>query len=375
MARRSDARNRPRTAALVSLLVALTMGLVGCSSGPPVSEQAGQEVAALGDALAEAVILSYQASQGRAEADAGTAAVNDARTLTLQLSETSASLAGEAQALSLGLVELANRAIVWVGQSEYERAEKLRLEEFIPLAAQFETALAGPAVEPVAVASSAPLSTGQAVAILSGIAAVGLLVYARYRRGDIPDPVVEARKRKAERSGHVEPPKERKWSDITTFVETPIEEIPSEGEDVGRSTRARTMEVDLRELLMTALHQIKDYGWDMSIVCPELKIMADPVKLRHAVLAALGNAFLGGARRAGIIVEDLEGDVVLTIGRDAPPSSEDAEGFANRFANQVSLALGESDHEWSFIADEEVSMMSVSLGRKVGADEVSEPVA
>ena len=359
------------------MLTLLALTVVGCSTGPTVTEQAGQSVSELEAVLAEAVILSYQASQGRTEPDAGTAAVTEARALTLQLSETSASLEGEAQALSLDLVDLANQAIRWVGQSEYERAEKLRLEEFNPMAEQFNAVLTAPATEPVAAAVASPTSwsSGKAIAALSGIAVIGLLVYARYRRGDVPDPVVEARKRKAERSGRPHEAIDRRWSDITTFVETPIEAIPSEGEDLGRSTKARTMEVDLRELLMTALHQIKDYGWDMSIVCPELKVMADPVKLRHAVLAALGNAFPGGAQRAGIIVEDLEGDIVLTIGRDAPPSSEDAEGFANRFANQISLALGESDHEWSFIADEEVSMMSVSLGRKVGADEVSEPVA
>ena len=359
------------------LLAVVAIVMVGCADAESATrERASEEVSALGDALAEAVILSYEASRGRAEPDAGTNAVNAARTLTLQLSETSGSLDGEAQTLSLGLVELANRAIVWVAQSEYERAEKLRLEEFNPAAEQFNAALAAPDVEPVAVAASTSTSwNSKAIAALSGIALLGVLVYARYRKGDVPDPVVEARKRKAERSGRTHEPKERKWSDITPLADTPPEESPTDGADSGRFTKARTMEVELRELLMTALHQIKDYGWDMSVVCPELKIMADPVKLRHAVLAALGNAFLGGARRAGIIVEDLEGDVVLTIGRDAPPNSKDAEDFAERFSNQVMLALGDGDREWSFIADDEVSMMSISLGRKVGADEVSEPVA
>ncbi len=361
------------------LLVVLAIVVVGCADAESATrERATEEVSALGDALADAVLLSYQASQGREEPDAGTNAVNEARTLTLQLSETSSSLEAEAQTLSLELVELANRAIVWVAQSEYERAEKLRLEEFNPAAEQFNAALDAPDAEPVAVAASTSTSTSwnsRAIAALSGIAMLGALVYARYRRGDVPDPVVEARKRKAERSGRAHEPKERKWSDITPLADEPLEETPTDAADSGRFTKARTMEVELRDLLMTALHQIKDYGWDLSVVCPDLKIMADPVKLRHAVLAALGNAFLGGARRAGIIVEDLEGDVVLTIGRDAPPNSKDAEDFAERFSSQVMLALGEDDHEWSFIADDEVSMMSISLGRKVGADEVSEPVA
>ena len=167
------------------VLTLLAVMVVGCSGGPTPSEQASVDVEALGDALAEAVILSYQASQGSTEADTGTAAVNEARTLTLQLSETSASLEGEAQALSLGLVELANRAIVWVGQSEYERAEKLRLEEFIPAAERFKAALAGPRVETVRAGDSTPLSRGTAITVLSVIAVVGLLIYARYRRGDI----------------------------------------------------------------------------------------------------------------------------------------------------------------------------------------------
>ena len=212
--------------------------------------------------------------------------------------------------------------------------------------------------------------------MLSTIAGIGLLLFVRYRRGDIPDPVVEAHRRKAERSGQTFETRERKWSEIPPLLTDPTTDEPLRDDpDANRSTRARTMNVDLRGLLMTALHQVKDYGWDMSIVCPEVQITADPVKLRNAVVAALGTAFLGGAQRVGIVVEDLEGDVLLTIGRDAPPNRSDAEEFVERFTTQVSLALGVDELESSLIDDEDVSLMSVSLGRKVGADEVSEPIA
>lgn len=361
----------------VCVLALLFLTLAGCSNGDTeVKERASEEVAALGDALAESVILSYQANQGRAEPDAGTNAVNEARTLTLSLSETSASLDTEAQALSLGLIELANRAIVWVGQREYELAEKLRLEEFIPAAEQFNSVLAASGTEPAAHAEASAWSTGKAIGALSVIALIGVLVFVRYRRGDIPDPVVEARKRKAERSGQSLPPKERKWSDITPLVLDPIPDAaPSdEGDDSNRPTKARTMEVDLRKLLMTALYQIKDYGWDMSIVCPEMTITADPVKMRQAVLGALGTAFRSGAQRVGIVVEDIDGDVLLTIGRDAPQEQADAERSAERFTTQVKQALGADDLESSLISDDDVSLISVSLGRKAGADELSERV-
>jgi hypothetical protein len=359
----------------ISVLALISVSIAACGGSADVAEQASENVDALGEALAEAVILSYESSRGGAEPDAGTRAVNEARTLTLKLSETSGSLNGEAQALSLGLVELANQAIVWVGQSEYELAEKLRLEEFAPTAEQFNAALTAPIAEPVVAAAAASWSTGGAIAVLSTIAGIGLLLFVRYRRGDIPDPVVEARRRKAERSGQTFETRERKWSEITPLLTDPTTDEPLRDDpNANRSTRARTMDVDLRGLLMTALHQVKDYGWDMSVVCPEVQITADPVKLRNAVVAALGTAFLGGAQRVGVVVEDLEGDVLLTIGRDAPPNRSDAEEFVERFTTQVSLALGVDELEASLIDDEDVSLMSVSLGRKVGADQVSEPV-
>jgi hypothetical protein len=126
--------------------------------------------------------------------------------------------------------------------------------------------------------------------------------------------------------------------------------------------------------MMTASHQVKGHGRDMSIVCPEVEITADPVKLRQAVLGALGNAFMGGAQRAGIVVEDIEGDVLLTIGRDSPPSQADADRAAEKFTSQVRQALAADEVDTSVITDDDVLLFSVSLGRKVGAEEISEPV-
>jgi len=82
---------------------------------------------------------------------------------------------------------------------------------------------------------------------------------------------------------------------------------------------------------------------------------------------------MGGAQRVGIVVEDIEGNVLLTIGRDAPPGRGEAERSAEKFSG-VTLALSVDELESSLINDEDVSLMSVSLGRKVGADQVSEPV-
>jgi hypothetical protein len=357
--------------ALVALLAA------GCSDdGSAAREQANEHVAQLGDAIAEAIILSYQAASGEVEPQRATVAVAAVRTVSQSLAETAVELEPASQLRAQELVELANQALLWVAQTEYELAEKLRLEEFGPLAVEFAELPIDPGA-PVVATSTTPLPRGTAITVLAVIAAVGVFLAIRYKTGKAEDPVLRARQRQAERSGATNTPKQRTWSEIPPlFTDDPgPTEEPVGDSDLNRSTKARAMEVDLKGLLMTALHQVKDYGWDMSIVCPDLHIMADPVKLRHAVLAALGNAFLSGAQRVGLVVEDLEGDVLLTIGRDAPPDEGEANEFAERFANQVQVALGVDQVESSLITDDEVSLMSVSLGRKIGANEVSEPVA
>lgn len=362
---------RHRTVRRALMLALVAVLVVGCSDGRvALREQANEEVEMLGEALADAVLLSYQAAEGRIEPEAGTRAAGETRRLTQQLNETTSILDADAQALAVQLLDVTNQALTRIAQTEYEVAEKLRLEEFIPIANELAALPLDPDAEPVT-APTGWWTTGKAMAVLAGIAAGGILLAVRYWSGDVPDPVVEAERRRAERSGLPVGPIERTWSEIPELVSQPaVSEV-----DETQTTRTRPIEFDLDRLLMTALHQIKDYGWDMSIVCPKLRIVADPVKLRYAVLAALGNAFFGGAQRAGIVVEDLEGDVLMTIGRDAPPDQGDAAEATEQFARQIAIALGVDEVESALIIDDDVALMSVSLGVRVGADEVSEPVA
>lgn len=151
----------------------------------------------------------------------------------------------------------------------------------------------------------------------------------------------------------------------------PTEPADVEESEGHRSPTARMVEVDLRELLRSALHQIRDYDIETSITCPSVEISVDPVKFRRAVLSALANAHLGGAQRVGFLVELIDDTVLLTIGRDIPPKDSDAEGFAERFVSQMSGALDTEELEWSLISDDELSLTTVVIQSKVNAGEVS----
>ncbi len=354
-----------------SLLALIAIALVGCS-GPSPTEQASLEVNALTDALAEAVMLSYQATRGEVEPDAGTRVVGEARTISLALNEVAASLDPASQTAAYELTEMANETLALIGQTEYELAEKLRLEEFNPAASEFLTALAGSGEHS---APTSAWSSRKAIFALGGIALGAVFVAAVFWSGARPDPVVEAERRRAERSGLQTKPIERTWSEVPPVFAEAEATRPEMPDDHEAGRVVRSIEIPLNRLLMTALFQVKDHGWDMSVVCPELSIVGDPVRLRGAIMTALSTAFRSGARQVGIVVEDLDGEVLLTIGRDAPPAHEEAERLTSQFVEQIAWALDVDGVESSLISDDDVSLISVALGRKVGADEVSEPVA
>ena len=99
-----------------------------------------------------------------------------------------------------------------------------------------------------------------------------------------------------------------------------------------------------------------------SAVCPVVHISGDPIRVQRAVVAALGNVYLGGPGRVGMIVEEEDGRVKLSIGHDAPMDEATTEDLAVRFANQLELALATLDLTWTVAHDDEISLITIALG-------------
>jgi hypothetical protein len=131
-----------------------------------------------------------------------------------------------------------------------------------------------------------------------------------------------------------------------------------------RTGMMRAVDFDLRTLLETTIEQLHEHEWEVALVCPPVHISGDPIRLQRVLAAAVGAAKLRGADQVGLAVEVADGEVLLTIGDDAPAESLGAVAeVAERLARQVGSALGIDEAEISWIADDEVTLFTVSLAR------------
>jgi hypothetical protein len=128
----------------------------------------------------------------------------------------------------------------------------------------------------------------------------------------------------------------------------------------------RPIDVELRSLLESTIEQAGGREWSVELVCPEVHISGDPIRISRTILAMLGTAYLEGARRVGIIVDVTDDMVKLSIGHDAPIDDATAEHIAERLETQLANALGKDELGWSVTADEEIVLTTVPLGVSLG---------
>jgi len=161
-----------------------------------------------------------------------------------------------------------------------------------------------------------------------------------------------------------EPGLERTWSEPPPLyaADPGVESSAVESTDTARTTRMRAIDIDVHSVLEATIDQAREREWMVSLVCPEVHISGDPVRVQRAILAALGNAFLEGAELVGIVVDVVDDQVLLSIGHDAPIDDQKAEEIAIRLANQLALAVDQPELGWSVASDGEIYLTTVSAG-------------
>jgi hypothetical protein len=377
--------NRDSVIFRLLLLTLTALVLAACGGDNPAANRsrANEEVGVLGTALAEAVTNSYQASTGRIEPEKALRSIADVRESAERLGEVATVVDARAQSLVQELLVLTERALVFISQREFEQAEQLRLEEYMTIAAQLAELPLDATTETPQVPSSEPSRI--VLFSLIGLACVGvpmafILSRRSAARGGQPRGAGQPEATPSSTFSPSRPPPsqfDQTWSEIPSmFASGQTGEAPiSEETQADRSQTARIIEVDLRALLDSVIIQMKQQGWGVTLVSPSVEIAVDPVKFRQAMLTALRNALLGGAKQCGILVEILDQGVLLTIGRDVPPEKSDAEEFSKRFVSQVAASFGLDELEWALVHDEELTLTTVALDSRVLGRSLSGPVA
>ena len=354
----------------LSALVLIALLVVGCSVDDPATSQdkVYDQARDLGQSLSEASAATQDANTGFADPGFAARAIERAASE----SRTLASIATQVEAppirnLTADMVTVADRAIMALSSGDVQQAERIRTTEFVPLASQLADLkrtlpASASATEPSSIGSSLTISVFVVAAIVAGA-----LMYLRGRAkavaaGEKAEPGTTT---SSQRSPH-DADQLRAWDAPNPLYGPPPSEEYSapDDSDAYRSTKVRPIDVELRELLESTLEQVGDRGWDVDVtlVYPVVHISGDPIRVQRAVLAALGNVYLGGPGRVGIIVEEEDGRVKLSIGHDAPMDEATTEDLAVRLANQLELALATLDLTWTVAYDDEISLITIALG-------------
>ena len=348
----------------LTTLVLVAGVAAGCSSTTSTDASVFDQVRDLGQDLNRAVSATQDAVTGYAEPQFAARAIDRASSTSRRLAETVTNVqAQELRSPTSELVSVANRIVTQLTQGDVQGAETLRANSFVPLAseiAQLKGSL--PATTQTEDSSGVSMMTAAYVIVVLTIGGVAVfLMRGRQRTAEEVTTVVEDRppreKTPAERR------RERAWNEPhALYADHKADPTPSENADIARTTRMRPVDIELRALMEATIDQAREREWMVSLVCPDVHIAGDPVRVQRAILAALGNAFLEGAELVGIVVDVVDSQVLLSIGHDAPIDDEKAETIAVRLADQLAYALSREELGWSVTSDGEIYLTTVSAG-------------
>lgn len=269
------------------------------------------------------------------------------------------------------MVSIADAIVALVSAGDIRAAEEVRANRLVPVAseiAQLKRTLG------ITTAGSDPSNgLGVAIAVVLVLVVVGgvavFLRRSRKHESEATASTEEARPaRPPSQAATQEHRPEREWDEPHPSHPQQMAQLEPEAheeQDTARTRRIRPREVELHSLLASTIEQIRDRDWVVSLVCPEVHISGDPIRVQRTILAAIGNAFLEGAERVGIIVDVIDGQVLVSIGHDAQVDDDTANDIAARLANQLAPALGIDELGWSVTSDGEIFLTTVSAGRSL----------
>lgn len=334
--------------ALALVIVVVARFSTGSSSDTIVYDQARD----LQQTVSQAIAATNDAVIGAGSPQLAAEAIDRASSASRQLAENRARAeSAQLRSLATQTVSAADQIVAQLSRGAVARAEELRTERLVPLASEMAR-LKGS--QPAA--TQTPGSNGTMILIGSAIALV------------VAGSAVLFRQRHRNAGGSADTmPHGRKRDEANPFYDDQVRNEPtvSESADIARTTRMRPIDIDLQSLLASTIEQARERDWTVSLVCPEVRISGDPVRVQRAILAALGNAFLEGAELVGIVVDVVDGQVLVSIGHDAPIDDQKAESIATRLADQLAAALDEPELGWSVAADGEIYLTTIAAAQRV----------
>ena len=353
----------PTSRARMFTLALVVLTATGCSApasgGATVYDQARD----LGQDVSQAVAATQSAVTGSGRSEFAAEAIERAASASRQLAATTSRLqAPELRAAAIEMVSIADDIVARLTAGQVSQAEDLRANQLVPVASRIAElrrvlpdSVATPAAADVSGGTNLPIAATLTILVVTGL--VVLLLKGSTRESDPARTPTENRKQFRRENP------ERNWNAPHPLYEPAAPAEPANGEgDTTRTTRIRPIDVELQSLLTSTVEQALERDWEVTVVCPEVHISGDPIRIQRAILAALGNAYLGEPERVGIVVENEEGHVKLSLGHDAPFDETTTEDLAVRLTNQLGYALGVPDLEWSVAYEGEISLITVELG-------------
>ena len=361
--------NRPHMLRKLMTLVLVALVAAGCSSTTSGDASVFDQVRDLGQDLNRAVSATQDAVTGYAEPQFAARAIDRASSASRRLAETVPNVQSqELRSPTSELVSVANRIVTQLTQGDVQGAETLRANSFVPLAseiAQMKGSL--PATTQTPESSGVSMMTAGYVIIVLTVGGVAVfLMRGRDRDGTDAEATTAVEDRPREPTP-AERRRERAWNEPHVLYTNPgpVEPTLSENPDIARTTRMRPVDIELHALLDATIEQAREREWMVSLVCPDVHIAGDPVRVQRAILATLGNAFLEGAELVGIVVDVVDGQVLVSIGHDAPIDDDKAETIAVRLADQLAYALTQEELGWSVTSDGEIYLTTLSVGTEL----------
>ncbi len=165
-----------------------------------------------------------------------------------------------------------------------------------------------------------------------------------------------------------------------TEVQPAPETAPAARPVLTEPNHNRLRATTLRDVLEAAVSGVADGGWEVTLDSPDVKVMADPLRLRRLLSTLLLSATAHAPSHVGIVAA-VDGDAVtLSIGDDGPtdasgndlPPSMDPDDAPSGVAHQLAVARQLADAmngSVSWIRHAGVSLYTVTLGR---ADDVED---
>jgi hypothetical protein len=157
-----------------------------------------------------------------------------------------------------------------------------------------------------------------------------------------------------------------------SFVPRPVRSAEEHPETPG-TTRPRPRTIDLQGVLENVADQMRADGWEVSVVCPAIRLSVDPLRLLSVVIGAVGAAVLRGAEHTGIVVEVIDDEVVMmSIGDDGAPLEDHPGTDVRQLEEKTRQAFAGASVTTVWTRHEGVTMFCISAYR--GALERLAPV-